>query len=78
MTETSGPPVEVETDKQHEPQHVSQEELVFLNPDELDPLIEAVSDEVRIKINQHLQQILPELISDALLEHLANQPKQDH
>ncbi len=76
--ELESAPVEVETDKQHAPQHVSQEELVFLNPDELDPLIEAVSDEVRIKINQHLQQILPELISDALLEHLANQPKQDH
>ncbi len=54
------------------------DELISLNPDELDPLIEAVSDEVRIKINQHLQQILPELISDALLEHLANQSdKQD-
>ena len=66
--------VEVETDKQH----VSQEELVFLNPDELDPLIEAVSDEVRIKINQHLQQILPELISDALLEHLANPSDKQH
>lgn len=49
------------------------DEFISLNPDELDPLIEAVSDEVRIKINQHLQQILPELISEALLEHLANQ-----
>ncbi len=68
----------VETEMENETQNALQEELVSLNPDELDPLIEAVSDEVRIKINQHLQQILPELISDALLEHLANQSdKQD-
>ena len=50
---------------------VEQDDTITLNPDELDPIIEAISDDVRIKINQHLQQILPELISDALLEHLA-------
>lgn len=52
---------------------IEQDETITLNPDELDPIIEAISDDVRIKINQHLQQILPELISEALLEHLANQ-----
>ncbi len=48
-----------------------QDDTISLNPDELDPIIEAISDDVRIKVNQHLQQVLPELVSDALLEHLA-------
>jgi len=56
---------------------VEQDDLITLNPDELDPIIEAISDDVRIKVNQHLQQILPELISDALLEHLTA-PRDDN
>ncbi|MDQ7003593.1 MAG: hypothetical protein Q9N67_01165 [Ghiorsea sp.] len=58
-------------------QAVEQDETFTLNPDELDPIIEAISDDVRIKINHHLQQILPELISDALLEHLSA-PRDDN
>jgi len=53
-------------------QAIDNDEAIYINPDELDPIIELISDEVRIKINHHLQQILPELISDALLEHLAS------
>ncbi|MDX8381770.1 MAG: hypothetical protein R8M14_06620 [Ghiorsea sp.] len=53
-------------------QAIDYDEAIYINPDELDPIIELISDEVRIKINHHLQQILPELISDALLEHLAS------
>jgi len=51
---------------------IDNDENISLNPDELDTIIELISDDVRIKINQHLQQILPELISDVLLEHLAS------
>ncbi len=50
-----------------------EDNTVSLNPDELDTLIEAISDEVRIKLNHHLQQILPEVVSEALQEHLATQ-----
>ncbi len=57
-----------EDNKPQEPQTEAPKAL--LSPDELDDLVQAVSDDVSKQVNDHLQTWLPRLISIAIKKHL--------